>query len=123
MRKAKGKRVADEPDNLVLRMLREMREQMATKADLAGMATKADLAGMASKSDLADLEAKINSLRADVASDLLLTRKELSEQIVGLRRAVIEYHSSAVGHGILIGELEERVRRVEQHLNLPPLAH
>jgi hypothetical protein len=34
------------------------------------------------------MDAKINSLRADVASDLLLTRKELSEQIVGLRRAV-----------------------------------
>lgn len=105
--------MAEEPENLVLRMLREMREQMLTKADLAGMA---------SKSDLAELDAKINSLRADVASDLLLTRKELSEQIVGLRRAVVEYHSTTVGHGILISELEARVRRVEQHLNLPPLA-
>ena len=28
----------------------------------------------------------------------------MSEQIVGLRRAVMEYHSSAIGHGILISE-------------------
>ena len=48
-------------------------------------------------------------------------RKELSEQIVGLRRAVVDYHTSVVGHGIIISELEERLRRVEQHLNMPPL--
>ena len=29
-------------------------------------------------------------------------RKELSEQIVGLRRAVIDYHSTVVGHGMII---------------------
>jgi len=27
-----------------------------------------------------------------------------------------------LGHGILISELDERVRRIEQHLNLPPVA-
>ena len=48
-------------------------------------------------------------------------QKETREQIVGLRRAVIEYHSSVVGHGLLISEHEERIRRLEQHLNLPPL--
>jgi len=31
----------------------------------------------------------------------------------------MEYHTSVIGHGILISELEARVRRVEQHLNLP----
>jgi hypothetical protein len=51
----------------------------------------------------------------------LLTRKELTEQIVGLRRAVIEYHTSVIGHGVLISELEARMRRVELHLNLPSL--
>ena len=29
-------------------------------------------------------------------------RKELSEQIVGLRGAVIDYHSSVIGHGKII---------------------
>ncbi len=102
--------MAEEPDNLTLRLLRDIREQMATKDDLAGLATKADLA---------DVE---RTIRADVASDMVLTRKELSEQIVGLRRAVIEYHSTTVGHGILISELEARLRRVEQHIGLSPLA-
>ena len=62
----------------------------------------------------------MHSLRADVASDLASLEKRLSDQIAGLRRAVMEYHSSAVGHGVLMSELEERLRRVEQHLNLPP---
>jgi hypothetical protein len=111
--------MADEPENLTLRLLREMRDKMATKDDLTGLATKADLERFATKDEL---DSKLNSLRADVASDMILNRKELSEQIVGLRRAVVEYHSTTVGHGILISELEARVRRVEQHLNLPPLA-
>ncbi len=112
--------MADEPDNMVLRMLREMREQMVTKNDLVdvGVATESGPRHQV-RTALADTERRI---RADVASDLIVTRKELSEQIVGLRRAVVEYHSTTVGHGILISELEARVRRVEQHLNLPPLA-
>jgi hypothetical protein len=39
-----------------------------------------------------------------------------------LRQAVVEYHSSVIGHGILISELDHRVRRIEEHLNLPPSA-
>ena len=46
--------------------------------------------------------------------------QRLSERINHLNRAVMEYHSSAVGHGVLISEFEERLRRVEQHLKLPP---
>jgi hypothetical protein len=101
--------MATEPESPILQMLREMRAEIATK------------------NDVADLRSEMNSLRADVASDLLgmqtdlkATRKELGDQIVGLRRAVIEYHTSVIGHGIL-SELEARVRRVEQHLNLPEL--
>ena len=102
--------MSTEPDNLVLQLLRDMRAEMATKADIA------------------DLRSEIHSLRADVASDLIEVRREitgvrkdLGEQIVGLRRAVVEYHTSVIGHGILISELEARLRRVEQHLELPPL--
>ena len=78
---------------------------------------------------MAELRSDIHSLRADVASDLATMQakndaehkatRELG-QIVGLRRAVVEYHSVVIGHGVLISELEARVRRVEQHLNLPP---
>ena len=102
--------MSTEPDNLVLQLLRDMRAEMATKADIA------------------DLRSEIHSLRADVASDFIEVRREitgvrkdLGEQIVGLRRAVVEYHTSVIGHGILISELEARLRRVEQHLELPPL--
>jgi len=42
----------------------------------------------------------------------------LGDRIATLNRAVIEYHSSAVGHGVLYSEIEDRVRRIEKHLNL-----
>ena len=80
------------------------------------MATKADLGSLR-----ADLTADMHTVRGDVAADILTTRKELSEQIVGLRCAVIDDHTSVIGHGVIISELEARVRRVEQHLNLPSL--
>lgn len=101
-----------EPDNLVLQLLRDMRGQMAEMG--------ADL-----KSEIADVRSEVRSLRTDVASDIVglhgkidSTRKELSDQIVGLRRAVIEYHSAVIGHGVIISELEARVRRIEQNLGL-----
>jgi hypothetical protein len=108
--------VSEEPESLVLHILREMRAEMATMRDI-----------VATKEDVADLRSEMRSLRADVASDLATldakvdrTRKDLSDQIVGLRRAVVEYHTSAIGHGVLISELEARLRRVEQRLDLQP---
>ncbi len=80
--------MAEQPDSLVLEILRGLR------------------------ADIADVKSDVNSLRADVASDLLNVgkeiaehRKETREQIAGVRRALIEYHSSVVGHGIQISEL------------------
>ena len=113
--------MANEPENLVLELLRRIRAEMATKAELAEL--KAELKG-----EIGDLRAEVRSLRADVASDLLATqaksgveRKATREVIDGLRRQVFEYHSSVIGHGMLISELEARVRRVEKHLDLPPI--
>ncbi len=108
--------MSDEPESLMLRILREMRAELGeVRSDLGDMRAE-----FATKSELRDLQSEMHSLRADVASDLLRTRKELSEQIVGLRRAVVDYHTSVVGHGVLISDLDARLRRVEQHLNLPP---
>ena len=105
------------PASLMLELLRQMRAELGDVRSDIGDA-RSDIsqvrADMATQSDL-------RTLRADVAADILTTRKELGEQIVGLRRAVIDYHTSVIGHGVLIGDLEARVRRVEQHLNLPPL--
>lgn len=104
--------LSPEPENLVLELLRSIR------ADVAGVDKKID-------DTKSDLRSEIRSLRADVASDLLATnaridaaRKELGEQISGLRRAVVEYHAVVIGHGVLISELEGRVRRIENHLSL-----
>ncbi len=100
--------MADEPDNLVLQLLRQLREDVA-----ANNARMDELR--------AELKSDMHSLRADVASDLLAMQarndaehKATREQIVGLRRAVVEYHSAVLGHGALISDLEARVRRLEQ---------
>ena len=100
--------MANEPENLVLELLRGLRAQMGELR--------------------AELKADINSLRADVASDLVAMQaksdaehKATREVIDGLRRQVFESHSSVIGHGMLISELEARVRRVEKHLDLPPI--
>jgi hypothetical protein len=108
-----------EPESLVLEILRN------SGADVARVDEKVD----ATKTEL---RSEIRSPRADVASDFVLVRKETSEQIAGLRketseqiaglrRAVVEYHSVVLGHGILISELEARVRRLEQHVGLPAM--
>ena len=117
--------MTDEPDSLILRILREMRTTMAN------MATKDDIAELRAemRSEIADVRSELRSLRADVASDFLImrkefgdqiaaVRKELGEQINGLRRAVFEYHTTVIGHGVMISDLDTRLRRVERHLNL-----
>jgi hypothetical protein len=99
-----------EPENLVLKLLRDIRGEIT---DIHKQ--------MATKDDVADVRSEVKSLRADVASDMISLEKRLGDRISHLNRAVVEYHSSAVGHGILISEFEDRLRRVEQHLNLPPV--
>ena len=89
--------MAEQPENIVIEHLRGLRKDIGDiKSEVqtlkAEMATKFD----------------VQSLRADVASDMLAMQRDTREQIVGLRRAVIQYHSSVVGHGVIISELEER---------------
>lgn len=89
-----------DPDNPVLQLLREMRTEMTDmRSEMSEMRSE-----MATKSDIADVRSEMRSLRADVASDMVALEKRLSDQIVGLRRALMEYHSSAIGHGLLISE-------------------
>jgi hypothetical protein len=103
-----------EPENLILKILRDMRADMGDMR--AEMATKADISRLDAK--IEDVRSEVHSLRADVASDLVLLEKRLGDQIGTLRRSVMEYHSSVVGHGVLYSEIEEPVRRIEQHLKL-----
>jgi hypothetical protein len=109
-----------EPENLVLTLLRDMRTDVADIR--TEMATKSDVGRLDSKID--DVRSDMKSLAADVASDTLLLEKRLGEQLSSLRRSVMEYHSSAVGHGVLLSEFEERLRKVEQRLDMvPPESH
>jgi ABC-type transporter Mla subunit MlaD len=68
---------------------------------------------------LDDLSAEVAELREVVAAH---DRKldDLAAGLASLRDAVTHYHSSVLGHGILISELDERVRRIERHLKLEP---
>jgi hypothetical protein len=93
----------DQPEDIVLHLLREIRERIEP---------------MATKGDIADLRSELNSGLANVAADFHELRRDLSDQIVGLRRAVVEYHSAVIGHGTIIADLEARIRRVEQQLGL-----
>jgi hypothetical protein len=84
----------EQPENLDLQLLRELRADIARNSDR-----------MATKDDVARLDQKIDILRVDVASDitgiasdLASVEKRLSDQIAHLRRAVMEYHSSTIGH-------------------------
>jgi hypothetical protein len=106
--------VSEEPENLVLALLRDMR------GDISEL--RADMRGNISELR-AEMHSQLRSLRADVASDIIDLEKRLNAQIVGLRRAVMEYHSSAIGHGVLISEFEERLRRIEQRLDITPDTH
>ncbi len=108
--------MAEQPENIVLTLLRELRADIARNAER-----------MATKDDIGRLDQKIDILRADVASDLANLEKRLGDQekrlgdrIGHLQRAVMEYHSSTIGHGVLMSEFEERLRRVEKRLGIEP---
>jgi hypothetical protein len=59
----------------------------------------------------------------DVFARLDVHERKLDDLSVGLsdlRAAVTNYHGAVLGHGIILSELDERVRRIERHLKLEP---
>ena len=56
---------------------------------------------------------------AEMRRDMTDMGRSMKAEFSELRQTVTHYHSSVVGHGILISDLEARVRRVEEHLDLP----
>jgi predicted nucleic acid-binding Zn-ribbon protein len=95
--------MSDEPENFTLALLRKIDWKVDSLAGEVAdmrkvMATKHDSADVRS-----ELRSEIHSLRADVASDMMNLEKQikaqekrLSDQISGLRRSVMEYHSSQI---------------------------
>jgi uncharacterized coiled-coil protein SlyX len=58
---------------------------------------------------------------AEVTATLALHGRKLDDLGAGqkeLRAALTHYHTTVLGHGVLISELDERVRRIERHLKL-----
>jgi len=110
--------LGDEPENFTLALLRKIDGKVDSLAGEVADMRKV----MATKNDIADVRSELSSLRADVASDMMALEKRLGDQISGLRRSVMEYHSSAIGHGVLLTELEERLRRLA-HVGLTPEGH
>ncbi|WP_281800116.1 hypothetical protein [Methylocystis echinoides] len=115
--------MSDEPENFTLALLRKidakvdnLRDEVSAMREV--MVTKDEL-----RIELNSVRSEMTSLRADVASDMINLEKRLGDQIVGLRRSVMEYHSSVIGHGVLLTELEERVRRLEQQARFSPEGH
>lgn len=109
--------MSDEPENFTLALLRKIDAKVDGLRD--------EIADVRS-----ELGSEIHSLRVDVASDIMNLEKQikeqekrLSDQISGLRRSVMEYHSSAIGHGVLHSEFEERLRRLEEHVGFSPEGH
>ena len=70
---------------------------------------------------LGSIVTEVNDLKRKVG-DLDRKVSDVDGKVDGLRQAVTGYHTSVLGHGILISELDARLRRVEQHLSLPPAA-
>ncbi|TAN58987.1 MAG: hypothetical protein EPN20_15650 [Magnetospirillum sp.] len=66
--------------------------------------------------DVREIKADMHELKHD------LDGKADKSDLASLRLALTEYHSSVLGHGMLISEMEDRIRRIERHLGLPPAA-
>ena len=69
-----------------------------------------------------EMGTRLDNLARDMRQEMAALRQELRQDIDGLRQQVTAYHSSVLGHGVLISELEQRVGRIDRHLKLPPAA-
>jgi len=62
----------------------------------------------------------VYQLLVGVSGRLDSHERKLDDLAFGLAdlRSAVNYHSTVLGHGVLISELDERVRRIERHLKL-----
>ncbi len=81
------------------------------------------VAGLAT--DMREMRGEMREMRGEMRGEMRDTRRDIGDlkhDVTSMRQALTEYHSAVLGHGILISELEDRIRRIERHLNLPPAA-
>ena len=79
------------------------------------------------RQEFAAVRTEITLVKQDlmlVKQDVMLVKRHLAsvkQDVASVRQEVALYHSSVMGHGIALSELQARLQRVEEHLNLPPL--
>lgn len=61
----------------------------------------------------------LGEIRREIG-DVRISVGDLQASVADLREAVRNYHTTVIGHGVLYGELEQRLRRIERHLKLEP---
>ena len=66
------------------------------------------------RSGFAEVRQEIGGLRQEIGEVRAETRSGLAE----VRQTLTDYHSAVLGHGILISDLEARIRRLERHVGL-----
>lgn len=90
---------------------RDLREEMRERFDQ--LAARMDR--IEARQDAMEKLLRQHTRRLDtITFDLTNMRRDLA----ALRLAVQDYHGAVVGHGIQLTELDERVRRIEEHLGL-----
>jgi hypothetical protein len=93
--------MADEPENLTLRLLREMREEM--REGFANLHT-----------EVQDVRTEVQAVRTEMRAENAKTRTELAKVL----DATMETAKAVNGHAVLLHLLEKRVDRIEQHIGL-----
>ncbi len=66
----------------------------------------------------AEVTAEFGKVRAEFNSEFGKVRAEIAD----LRQTVADYHEAVIGHCVPIGELDERVSRLEQEREPPEAA-
>ena len=67
------------------------------------------------------VEVQVNQLTSDMAG-MKIGMSSMRTGIATSRTDLATYHAAVTGHGILISELDERLRRLEDHLGLTSAA-
>ena len=120
----------DEPTlSMVMEILLDLQQsQRQMRDDLQGQIStlQGDVAGLRDemRERLQRIEARQDALEALVRQHtrrldtLTLEVANIRHDLNMLRVAVRDYHGAVIGHGLQLTELDERVRRIEQHLGL-----
>jgi phage shock protein A len=88
--------MTEEQASFILELLRRMRAELAAKVDLASPGAELGVIKSDADAPRSDLKSDLDSGRAALAAVFLETRKDLSEQIDGLRQTVRDCHAMAL---------------------------